>query len=347
MATLNIPFMQTGSLVAGNRLLDESNRTVQAWQDRPSLLTHGHRACQGCAEALAARWVLDTAYEAADGKLMVANSTGCLEVFSTLYPESAWKVPWVHSLFANSASVATGIAAVNHARGRPDIRVIAQGGDGGTADIGLACLSGMFDRNDDVLYVCYDNQGYMNTGAQRSSTTPPATRTATTPAVGADKGEHFGMGKSVPRIAMAHDIPYVATASVSDLRDLEAKVRKAMSYRGARYIHILVTCPLGWGTKSRDAIKMARLAVRSGLFPVFEAEYGEVTASTPIRERVPVEEYLRPQRRFAHLFGPGGDASALARIRQLAERNIRKYNLLPAPAAPSPAAPQDLEGALA
>ncbi|MDR1428459.1 MAG: hypothetical protein LBJ08_12000 [Bifidobacteriaceae bacterium] len=329
MVKVNVPFMQTGTLVVGNRLLDETDRSVQAWQGRPSCLTHGHRACQGCAEALAARWVLDTAMEVTDGKLMVANATGCLEVFSTLYPESAWKVPWIHSLFANSASVATGIAAVLRARGRTDTRVIAQGGDGGTADIGLACLSGMFERNDDVLYVCYDNQGYMNTGAQRSSATPPATRTATTPAVGRDPGAPFGQGKSVPRIAMAHDIPYVATASVADLRDLEAKVRTAMSHRGARYLHVLVTCPLGWGTKSADSIKMARLAVRCGLFPVFEAEYGEVTASTPIRDRVPVEEYLRPQRRFAHLFGPNGDEIALGRIRHMAERNIRQYNLCP------------------
>ncbi|MDR0432319.1 MAG: hypothetical protein LBH48_03285 [Bifidobacteriaceae bacterium] len=327
MAKMNVPFLQTGALVVGNRLLEESDRSVQAWQDRPSCLTRGHRACQGCAEALAARWVLDTAMEVTDGQLMVANATGCLEVFSTLYPESAWKVPWIHSLFANSASVATGIAAVNRARGRSDIRVIAQGGDGGTADIGLACLSGMFERNDDVLYVCYDNQGYMNTGAQRSSATPPATRTATTPAVGRDPGAPFGQGKSVPRIAMAHDIPYVATATVADLRDLEAKVRTAMSHRGARYLHVLVTCPLGWGTKSSESIRMARLAVRCGLFPVFEAEYGQVTATTPIRDRVPVEDYLKPQRRFAHLFGPRGDEVALERIRRMAERNIRTYDL--------------------
>ena len=329
MVKVNVPFLQTGALVVGNRLLDTQDRSVQAWQDRTSSLTHGHRACQGCAEALAARWVLDTAMAVTAGKLMVANATGCLEVFSTLYPESAWQIPWIHSLFANSASVATGIAAANHARGRDDIRVIAQGGDGGTADIGMACLSGMFERNDDVLYVCYDNQAYMNTGVQRSGATPPAARTSTTPAVGIHPGAPFGQGKSVPKIAMAHDIPYVATATVADLRDLEAKVRKAMAVRGARYLHILVTCPLGWGTKSADSIKLARLATQCGLFPVFEAEFGEVTASTPIRERVPVEDYLRPQRRFAHLFGRGGDEEALERLRQMAERNIRIYGLEP------------------
>jgi pyruvate ferredoxin oxidoreductase beta subunit len=180
-----------------------------------------------------------------------------------------------------------------------------------------------------VLYVCYDNQAYMNTGVQRSGATPPAARTSTTPASGRDPGAPFGQGKSVPKIAMAHDIPYVATATVADLRDLEAKVRKAMAVRGARYLHILVTCPLGWGTKAADSIKLARLAVRCGLFPVFEAEFGEITASTPIREPVPVEEYLKPQRRFAHLVGPHGDEEALERLRQVAARNIRKYNLLP------------------
>ncbi|MDR1824764.1 MAG: hypothetical protein LBR27_05450 [Bifidobacteriaceae bacterium] len=333
MAKVNIPFMQTGTLVVGNRLLDEQDRSVQAWQDRASSLTHGHRACQGCAEALAARWVLDTAMEVTDGKLMVANATGCLEVFSTLYPESAWKIPWIHSLFANAASVATGIAAVNAVTGRGDIRVIAQGGDGGTADIGMACLSGMFERNDDVLYVCYDNQAYMNTGVQRSGATPPAARTATTPAVGRQPGNTFGQGKFMPKIAMAHEIPYVATATVADLRDLEAKVRTAMSHRGARYLHVLVTCPLGWGTKSADSIKVARLATQCGLFPVFEAEYGELKSSTKIRERVPVEDYLKLQRRFAHLFGANADEAALERIRRLADRNIRMYNLLPEGAA--------------
>ena len=171
--------------------------------------------------------------------------------------------------------------------GRTDVRVIAQGGDGGTTDIGFGCLSGMFERNDDVLYICYDNEAYMNTGVQRSSATPPAARTATTPAVGPAPGQCFGTGKNVPRIAMAHHIPYVATASVSNLRDLERKVEHAMGIHGARYMHIFVPCPLGWGSASEDTIKLARLAVETGLFPLFEAEHGEVDARTPIRHKVP------------------------------------------------------------
>jgi pyruvate/2-oxoacid:ferredoxin oxidoreductase beta subunit len=231
-------------------------------------------------------------------------------VFSTPYPETSWQLPWIHSLFGNAAAVGTGIAAALKVKARKagktqsDVRVIAQGGDGGTTDIGFGCLSGMFERNDDVLYICYDNEAYMNTGVQRSSATPPAARTATTMAVGSDPGAAFGQGKDLPRIAMAHEIPYVATATVADLRDLEAKVEKAMTIRGARYLHILVPCPLGWGSASHDTIKLARLARETGIFPEFEAEHGEVTQVTKIRHRVPVEDYLKPQKRFAHLFGP-------------------------------------------
>jgi pyruvate ferredoxin oxidoreductase beta subunit len=249
-------------------------------------------------------------------------------VFSTPYPETSWQLPWIHSLFGNAAAVGTGIAAAMKVKGRHEVRVIAQGGDGGTTDIGFGCLSGMFERNDDVLYICYDNEAYMNTGVQRSSATPPAARTATTMAVGADPGALFGQGKNVPLIAMAHEIPYVATATVADLRDLEAKVERAMSMHGARYLHILVPCPLGWGAASQDTIKLARLARETGLFPVFEAERGEVTAVTKIRHRVPVEEYLRPQKRFAHVFGTKGNPHVLELIQAQADRNIRRFGLL-------------------
>ena len=264
---------------------------------------------------------------ATQDQLIVANATGCLEVFSTPYPESSWRVPWMHSLFGNTPAVATGIAAAMKVKGRSEVRVVAQGGDGGTTDIGLGCLSGMFERNDDVLYVCYDNEAYMNTGVQRSSATPPAARTATTPAVGEEPGNVFGTGKNLPKIAVAHGIPYVATATVADLHDLERKVLKAMSLHGARYIHIHVPCPLGWGSASHDTIRLARLAVESGLFPLFEAEHGVVTGSRKIRRPVPVSEYLKPQKRFAHLFKDGGD-DRLARIQAIADRNIVEFNLL-------------------
>src|SRR3954462_3790846 len=219
-----IKFYQAGSFVAGNRLLDPHERTVQADSERANALTSGHRACQGCGEALGARYAIDAALRAADGKLIATNSTGCLEVFSTPYPETSCQLPWIHSLFGNAPAVATGVAAALKAKGREDIRVIGQGGDGGTVDIGFACLSGMFERNDDVLFICYDNEAYMNTGVQRSGATPPAARTTTTQAVGDHPGNVFGQGKNAPLIAMAHEIPYVATATIADLHDLEAKV---------------------------------------------------------------------------------------------------------------------------
>jgi pyruvate ferredoxin oxidoreductase beta subunit len=328
VTTQPIRYFQVGSHAVGNRLLDPEQRTVQSDPHRANALTCGHRACQGCGEALGARYVVDAALRACDGLLVAVNATGCLEVFSTPYPETSWQLPWLHSLFGNAPAVATGVAAALRARGRDDIRVLAQGGDGGTVDIGFGCLSGMFERGDDVLYVCYDNGGYMNTGVQRSGATPPAARTATTEAVGPHPGNPFGQGKDVPRIAMAHGIPYVATATVADLRDLEAKVTRAMAVRGARYLHVLVPCPLGWGTPSNLTVRIARLATQCGLFPVYEARDGEVTGVTPIRRRVPVEDYLRPQRRFAHLFAHPSGAADLERIRAVAERNIARYGLL-------------------
>ena len=202
----NVKFYQVGSYAVGNRLAELDYRSVQSDPNRVNSLTSGHRACQGCGEALGARYALDTAMEAAGRDLVAVNATGCLEVFSTPYPETAWTIPWVHSLFGNAPAVASGAAAALRAKGKKT-RVVAQGGDGGTVDIGMGCLSGMFERNDDVLYICYDNGAYMNTGVQRSGATPPAARTATTQPVGEKPGNVFGQGKDVPRIAMAHEVP--------------------------------------------------------------------------------------------------------------------------------------------
>ena len=326
-----VRFYQVGSFAVGNRLVALEQRSAQSDPERANSLTSGHRACAGCGEALGARYALDAAMRATNGQLVAVNATGCLEVFSTPYPETSWRIAWLHSLFANASSVATGVAAGLRAQGRGDVRVVAQGGDGGTADIGFGALSGMFERNDDVLFICYDNEGYMNTGVQRSSATPPAARTATTQAVGPHPGNVFGQGKDMPRIAMAHDIPYVATATVADLFDLESKVERAMAHHGARFLHILVPCPLGWGALSSDTIRLARLAHETGIFPVFEAEHGVVTSSLAIRHRTPVEEYLRLQKRFAHLFDKAGqvkDVETVAHLQRLADRNIERYGLL-------------------
>jgi len=325
MANQQVKFYQTGTLTVGNRLLDSKLRTVQATMDRSNSLDSGHRACQGCGEALGARYAIDAAMRATNNQLIAANATGCLEVFTTPYPESAWRIPWMHSLFGNAPAVATGIAAALKVKGKNDVRVIAQGGDGGTTDIGFGCLSGMFERNDDVLYICYDNQGYMNTGVQRSSATPGGARTATTMPLGPEPGADFDKGKNVPLIAMAHNIPYVATASVDRLHDLEAKVKKAMSIRGARYIQIFVPCPLGWGSNPANTIQVARLAVECGMYPLFEAEFGEIISSTKIRRKVQVEEYLKLQRRFAHVLK---NPDQLQLVQSVADKNIQKFSLM-------------------
>jgi len=322
-----VKFYQTGTFTVGNRLLAGHARAVQANMRRTNSLNSGHRACQGCGEALGARYAIDAAMQASGNRVMAVNATGCLEVFSTPYPETSWQIPWLHSLFGNAAAVAAGVSAALRVKGRKDVKVIAQGGDGGTMDIGFGCLSGMFERNDDVLYICYDNEAYMNTGVQRSSATPPAARTATTTAVGQQPGNVFGTGKNVPLIAMAHHIPYVATASVANLRDLEVKVMRAMGVGGARYIHIHVPCPLGWGSAPADTIKVARLAVESGLFPLIEAENGEISGRYKLRRRVPVEDYLKLQRRFAHLFGKETDVSTIAAIQAIADRNVSVFGL--------------------
>ncbi len=323
-----VRFYQVGSFAVGNRLLGDAERTVQSDTHRTNSLDSGHRACQGCGEALGARYALDAAMRATRGQLVAVNATGCLEVFSTPYPETSWRIPWLHSLFGNAPAVATGVAAAMKVKGRSDVRVVAQAGDGGAVDIGFGCLSGMFERNDDVLFICYDNEAYMNTGVQRSGATPPAVRTATTEAVGREPGNAFGQGKDLPRLAMAHDIPYVATATVADLHDLEEKVEHAMEFRGARYLHILVPCPLGWGSSPSDTIKVARLAKETGLFPVYEAVDGGITAVSPIRHRTPVEAYLSIQGRYAHLFGEHPRSEIIARIQAIADSNISAYGLL-------------------
>lgn len=328
MSTQRVKFYQTGTYTAGNRLLDETARTVQSRMDRTNSLNSGHRACQGCGEALGARYAIDAAMRASHNRLIAINATGCLEVFSSPYPESSWQIPWMHSLFGNAPAVASGVAAALREKRRDDVKVVAQGGDGATVDIGFGCLSGMFERNDNVLYLCYDNEAYMNTGIQRSGSTPPFARTNTTQAVGDTPGNPSGTGKNLPRIAMAHGIPYVATASVADLHDLEAKVATATAMQGARYIHIHVPCPLGWGSDPAHTVKVARMAVESGLFPLFEAQSGNIVGRMLIRHKVPVERYLELQTRFRHLFDPRRNEDAIAAIQSIADENITTYGLL-------------------
>jgi pyruvate ferredoxin oxidoreductase beta subunit len=282
-----------------------------------NLMEPGHTGCAGCGQAIAARLVL----KAAGSNVIVANATGCLEVYTTTYPRSSWEVPWIHSLFENPASVASGMEVCLKAMGRFDgIKIIAQAGDGGTADIGIGCLSGMFERRHDILYVCYDNEGYMNTGYQRSSLTPLGARTTTSPS-GALSWGNRTRKKNMPLIAVAHGVAYVATATPAEPRDLMRKVQKALEIQGPKYIHILVPCVPGWGYESEETLELARLAVETGLFPVFEIENGVITKIRKPKESKPVEAYLRPQRRFAHLFGPGNEG-IIAEMQQIADENL-------------------------
>lgn len=283
------------------------------------LFKPGHTACAGCGQAQAARLVL----EAAGANTIVVNNTGCLEVFTTGYPETAWGVPWIHSLFENAAAVASGVEAALIYLGKKDAtNVIAQAGDGGTADIGLQALSGMLERGHDILYVCYDNEAYMNTGIQRSGLTPIRTNTTTSPVGSAQLG-NIRPKKPMPEIAVAHGIPYAATCSAGFPQDLQRKVKKALSIKGAKYIQIHAHCPLGWRYEIGITLQVAKLAVETGLYPLIEYENGALTSRRQIAPK-PVQEYLKLQGRFKHLLN---NPEAIKQIQEVADYNINKYGL--------------------
>ncbi|MCK9603131.1 MAG: pyruvate synthase subunit PorB [Candidatus Omnitrophica bacterium] len=282
------------------------------------LFVSGHTACAGCGQSLAARLVL----EAAGPNTIIVNNTGCLEVFSTAYPMTAWNVPFIHSLFENAAAVASGVeGALKYLGTKDKINIIAQGGDGGTADIGLQALSGMLERGHDILYVCYDNEAYMNTGIQRSGLTPFDTNTTTSPVGDVSMG-NVRPKKPLPEIALAHGIPYVATASVGFPQDLQRKVKKALSIKGPKYMQIHVPCPLGWRHESSLTITVGKLAVDTGLYPLIEFENGVLNRKqiTP----KPVEEYLKVQGRYKHLLNKPEE---IKKIQDIADNNIKKYGL--------------------
>ncbi len=290
------------------------------------LMVYGHTGCAGCGQSLAARTVAD----ALGPEIIIANATGCLEVFTTRFPRSSWKVPWIHSLFENPASVASGIEVALKALGREsEARVVVMAGDGGTADIGIRALSGMLERGHDILYVCYDTEEYSNTGFQRSSLTPFAAETTTSPYGRLSLGNSTRK-KDMPDIVAAHGAPYIATSSSGYPGDIRRKVKKAMSFNGPRYIQIHTPCVPGWGFDTSKTIRVARAAVNSGLYPLFEMVDGKISGVKRIKEKdlVPVEEFLRPQKRFRHLFGDPGNKEAIEEIQAIADNNIERYDLL-------------------
>lgn len=290
-------------------------------QNRQELFAPGHRACHGCGMALAVRHIL----KATGDRVAVVTPTGCLETFSSPYGYSPWRVPWIHHLFENGPAVAAGVAAALAAQGRSEVRVVAIGGDGSTFDIGLAALSGMFERDDDVLYICVDNGAYMNTGGQRSGATPTYAATTTDPPGRLRPGK-TQRKKDLPAIIAAHGAAYVATASVAYRKDLQNKVKRAMEFHGARYLQIDTPCPSVWGFPSDHTLEVGRLGVASGLVPLFAMEHGRVTKVRKIKP-VTVDQYLRGQKRFRHLFSGERGAELVARLQQMADANIAKFGL--------------------
>ncbi len=267
------------------------------------LLSSGHRACQGCGELLAVRQVC----KAIGPDLIIANATGCLEIVTSSFPDTAWKVPWIHVAFENAAAVASGIESaikVLKRKGRypsdRDIKIVAFAGDGGTADIGMQALSGALERYHNFMYVCYDNEAYMNTGIQRSSSTPYCATTTTSPSGEKSKGQKTNK-KNLPEIAAAHNIPYVATACPSYPFDLIEKAKKGVDVEGPAYLHIFSPCPTGWRTLPDDTVKLGRLVVETGVFPLYEVVNGNYRLTYKPERLIPVEKYLKGQGRFKHL----------------------------------------------
>lgn len=262
--------------------------------DFRELVSEGHVACPGCGAVLAMRYVLNIL----GPKTIVVLPACCWSVISNRYPTCALKVPLFHTAFETAACVATGVRAALEARNVTDTHVLAWAGDGGTFDIGLQALSGAAERNDDIIYVCYDNEAYMNTGIQRSSATPFGAWTTTTP--GATFKTQFK--KKIMEIMAAHRIPYAATASISDPADLMRKVTYAAGVKGTRFLHIFCPCPTGWKTEPDVTVELARQAVDARVFPLYEVFDGERYAISYNPEKpLLVSEYMKGQRRFAHL----------------------------------------------
>jgi pyruvate ferredoxin oxidoreductase beta subunit len=262
----------------------------------------GHRACIGCGEALAVR----LAFKAIGNNVMVSNATGCMEIVASQIPYTTWHVPWIHTLFENSAAVASGMEAGFKAMRQKGYKVpegtkvVAVAGDGATADIGLQALSGALERGHDFTYLCFDNEAYMNTGIQRSSATPFGAVTTTSPAGKKSFGQ-FTWKKNMPEIVVAHNIPYVATATPSYPFDLMQKVKRAVATPGPAYVHILSVCPTGWRSATNTVIKQARMAVETGMFPLYEVVNGRYIMSLDLPRLKPVNDYLKMQGRFRHL----------------------------------------------
>ena len=283
--------------------------TLKELATREEPLTGGHRACAGCGAPIIVKQVL----MASKDPVVVVSATGCLEVVTTIFPYTAWKVPFLHNAFENSAATCSGIEAAYKSLKRQGkvktdhINFVAFGGDGGTYDIGFQSLSGAMERGHDMLYVCYNNEAYMNTGIQRSSATPKGAATTTAPAGKVIPGK-LQFPKNLTEIMVAHDLPYVAQSAVGFWRDLTLKAEKAFSKRGPKFMNVLQPCRLGWDYKPEDTCNLGRLAADTCVWPLYEVENGKYTLTYTPKTKKPVVEFLKVQGRFRHLFKPGNEA---------------------------------------
>lgn len=284
-----------------------STLTLKELSKKEMLFNHGHRMCSGCGTPIIIKQLL----LAADYPVVIANATGCLEVSSCISTFTAWKVPWIHNAFENAAATISGAETMYRSlkkRGKIDkeIKFVAIGGDGGTYDIGFQSLSGAMERGHDMLYLCYDNGAYMNTGIQRSSATPLGADTTTSPAGAVIPGK-LQPRKNLTRIMAAHGIPYVAQTTPAHWRDAITKFKKAFETKGPKFINVLSPCNRGWRSRTDDAILLSRLAADTCYWPLYEIENGVTKINYEPKEKKPIEEFLKPQGRFKHMFVPGNE----------------------------------------
>lgn len=297
--------------------------TLKELSKKEDRFTHGHRMCSGCGAPV----VVKIALMATEYPVVVSNATGCLEVSSCISEFTAWNVPWIHTAFENSAATISGVETMYRSlkkQGKFDqeVKFIGFGGDGGTYDIGFQSLSGAMERGHDMIYICYDNGAYMNTGIQRSSATPLGADTTTCPAGSVIPGK-LRNRKNLTKIMAAHDIPYVAQGSPSHWQDLFKKVQKAHEIKGPKFINVIAPCNRGWRSQTNDAIKLARLAVNTCYWPLYEIEDGVTRITVTPKEKIPVAEFMKPQGRFKHLFAPENEG-LLQRVQEEVDREWAK-----------------------
>lgn len=301
------------------KLLRIKAESLKTMSGHPELLSAGHRLCAGCPESIVVRHVLHAA-QARGRRVVVANATSCLEVATTVYPQTAWRVPWIHCAFENTAAVASGIEAAYRYKKKlglmnEEITFLVFAGDGGTYDIGLQALSGSFERGTKIVYVCLNNEGYMNTGIQRSGATPFCANTTTTP-VGKESTGKVEWRKDIIGIMAAHHAPYIAQATLSVSRpyDLATKASRAFAAEGPAFINVLCPCPRGWRFDARETVAIAQHAVETCSWPLFEIIGGRWFLNYTPKEKRPVAEWLKRQGRFGHLFKPQEQHDILSEI---------------------------------